>query len=168
MSELKKYKVGVITVSDRSYAGTREDTGGPLLVSLLEEKGYQVIDTALVPDEVEKIKEEFIRMSDNEEIALIVSTGGTGFSKRDVTPEATIEVCEKMAPGIPELMRSYCLRITDRACLSRAQAGIRKSCLIINFPGSPKAIKENLEAIEKPIKHGLDILRGNTSDCARS
>lgn len=161
------YKVGVLTVSDRSFSGEREDLGGPLLKELIEDLGFQVSETSIVPDELDMIKEELIRLSDNEEIALILTTGGTGFSPRDITPEATTQVSERLVPGIGETMRSYSSKFTDRAYLSRATAGIRKRTLIINFPGSPKAIKENLEAIASPLEHGLDILRGDgPTNCA--
>lgn len=163
---LNGYKAAVLTVSDRSYAGVREDLGGPLLRELLEDLGFEVVAKGLVPDEVDRIKDALIEITDRENIALVVTTGGTGFSKRDVTPEATIEVCDRLAPGIPEMMRAYSAKITNRACLSRAQAGLRKSSLIINFPGSPKAIKENLEAISDSLTHGLDMLTGGPADCA--
>lgn len=167
MKEKNGYKAAVLTVSDRSFRGEREDTGGPLLAQLLEELGYEVVDRAIVPDEKEEIKREFLRMSESGEIALIASTGGTGFSPRDITPEATLEVCERMAPGIPEMMRAYSAKITNRACLSRAQAGIKGLSLIVNFPGSPKAIKENLEAISASLEHGLEMLRGKQADCGK-
>lgn len=160
------FKVGVITVSDRSSRGEREDLGGPLLKELIEAEGFTVVDTSIVPDEIEEIKNEIIRMCESEEIALVLTTGGTGFAPRDVTPEATIEASERLVPGIGETMRAYSAKITNRAYLSRATAGIRKKSLIINFPGSPKAIKENLEAISPALEHGLEMLRGGQADCA--
>lgn len=161
-----KYGVGILTISDRSFRGEREDLGGPLLKELIEEAGYPVKEMKLVPDDKEKIKEALMDMSEDENLALVLTTGGTGFSPRDITPEATMEVCERMTPGIPEAMRVYSAQITNRAYLSRARAGIRKKSLIINFPGSPKAIKENLEAILPFLDHGLEMLRGGQADCA--
>lgn len=163
---MKKYKVGIVTVSDRSYRKEREDLAGPLLKKVVEENGYEVVKEEVVPDEIEKIKEVLINLTEDEEIALVLTTGGTGFAKRDVTPEATISVCEKIAPGIGEAMRAYSAKITNRAYLSRATAGIRKSSLIINLPGSPKALKENLECVFSFLDHGLEILRGDAKDCA--
>ena len=164
--EKNGFKVGVVTVSDRSSRGEREDLGGPLLKDLIEEAGFQVIDTAIVPDEMNQIEDVLIKMSDNEEIALILTTGGTGFSPRDITPEATMAVSERLVPGIGETMRAYSNKFTNRSYLSRATAGIRKKALIINFPGSPKAIKENLESILPALSHGLEMLRGKGADCA--
>lgn len=162
------FKVGILTVSDRSYRGEREDLGGPLLKELVEELGYEVVKSSIVPDELEMIKDELVNLCESEELALIMTTGGTGFSPRDITPEATIEVSEKLVPGIGETMRAYSAKFTDRAYLSRATAGIRKKTLIINFPGSPKAIKENLEAIESSLEHGLEMLRGESpANCAQ-
>lgn len=164
--EKDKYLVGILTISDRSYKGEREDLGGPLLEELIENSGFKVVRKDTVPDEKEKILQALVDFSEDEKIALILTTGGTGFSPRDVTPEATIEACDRLAPGIPEAMRAYSSQFTNRAYLSRAQAGIRKKTLIINFPGSPKAIKENLDAVLPFLDHGLEILRGGPADCA--
>ena len=160
------YTAAVITVSDRSYRGEREDAGGPIVKKMLEDDGYEVVQTVIVPDEKEKIAEALMNAA-AKDIALIVTTGGTGFAPRDVTPEATIAVCEKLVPGIPEAMRMLTMKYTSRSILSRAAAGIRKRSLIINLPGSPKAAKENFEAVSEPIKHGLEVLRGGQMDCAR-
>lgn len=160
------YKAAVITVSDKGYAGQREDTGGPLVCEMLREAGYEVAYTALVPDERDMISAELVKTADELDIALTVTTGGTGFSPRDVTPEATIAVCERMTPGIPEAMRWESLKVTKRAMLSRAQAGIRKRTLIVNLPGSPKAIRENFAAVLPALDHGLEMLRGEKRDCA--
>lgn len=154
------YTAKVITVSDRSYRGEREDAGGPAVRALLRQAGYEVGAAEIVPDERERIEAALKKASDEEKIALIVTTGGTGFAPRDVTPEATMAVCEKLAPGIPEAMRAASMRITPKACLSRAAAGIRGRSLIINLPGSPKGACENLEAVLEPLVHGLYILRG--------
>lgn len=157
------YTAAVLTVSDRSARGQRPDEAGPLTASLLEAAGYQVVETALVPDEQPEIEAALIRLA--ERAALVVTTGGTGFSPRDVTPEATQAVCERMAPGIPEAMRAASLAITPRAMLSRAAAGIRGGSLIINLPGSPKAARENLEAVLPTLEHGLRMLLGGPADC---
>lgn len=156
------YTAAVLTVSDRSFQGQRPDEAGPLTASLLEAAGYQVVETALVPDEQPEIEAALIRLT--ERAALVVTTGGTGFSPRDVTPEATQAVCERMAPGIPEAMRAASLAVTPRAMLSRAAAGIRSGALIINLPGSPKAARENLEAVLPALEHGLRILLGGGED----
>lgn len=162
------YKAAVITISDKGSAGLREDQSGPVVKSIAENSGYEVIYTSIIPDDIETIKEELCKLSNDKEIALILTTGGTGFAKRDVTPEATAAICEKLVPGIGEAMRAESLKITNRAILSRGIAGIREDALIINLPGSPKAAKENLETVIGGIGHGLDILRGNASDCAKS
>jgi len=156
----------VITVSDNCFAGTRQNLGGPVVCEILETTGYKVEHTATVPDEQDIIEHEMIKCADELDIALIVTTGGTGFSHRDVTPEATIAVCSKMTPGIPEAMRAESLKITNRAILARQQAGIRGESLLINLPGSPKAARENLTAILPALEHGLEMLRGEKRDCA--
>jgi molybdenum cofactor synthesis domain-containing protein len=161
------WNAAVITVSDKGYAGQREDTGGPLLVKLLTEAGYTVSHTAIVPDERPMIEAELIQAADELDIPLILTTGGTGFSVRDVTPEATAAVCPRMAPGIAEAMRADSMKVTNRAMLSRAAAGIRGGSLIINLPGSPKAAKENLLSVLPALSHGLEILRGVAHDCAQ-
>lgn len=157
------YTAAVLTVSDRSFRGERPDGAGPLAASLLEAAGYHVLETALVPDEQPDIEAALIRLSGL--AALVITTGGTGFSPRDVTPEATLAVCERMVPGIPEAMRTASLAVTPRAMLSRAAAGIRGRSLIINLPGSPKAAKENLEAVLPTLEHGLSMLLGGPTDC---
>lgn len=161
------YQAAVLTVSDRSSKGERPDTAGPLVVRLLEEAGYEVVLTAIVPDEQSQI-EDFLRDTADRQLAqLLVTTGGTGFAPRDVTPEATLAVCERMAPGIPEAMRYASMQVTNRAMLSRAQAGIRGGTLIVNLPGSPKAARENLEAVLPALGHGLEMLSGRPADCAK-
>lgn len=160
------YHAAVLTVSDRSFQGERPDAGGPLVAELLKSAGYDVRKTAMVPDEQLQIEEVLRTLADAGDIQLLVTTGGTGFAPRDVTPEATLAVCDRVAPGIPEAMRYASLQITPRAMLSRAQAGIRKGTLILNLPGSPKAAKENLEAVLPTIGHGLEMLSGKEADCA--
>lgn len=160
------YTAAVITVSDKGYAGERVDTGGPLTAELLKNAGYDVRCMSIVPDDIDMIKAELIKCADEKDIALIVTTGGTGFSPRDNTPEATIAVCPRLCPGIPEAMRAESMKITPRGMLSRSQAGIRGGSLIINLPGSPKALRENLEAVLPALDHGLETLRGEKRDCA--
>lgn len=160
------YHAAVLTVSDRSFRGERPDTGGPLVAEVLRNAGYDVVRTAIVPDEQPLIEEALRAMADSGEVHLLVTTGGTGFAPRDVTPEATAAVCGRLAPGIPEAMRCASLRITPRAMLSRAQAGIRGQTLIVNLPGSPKAARENLEAVLPALAHGLEMLSGRPADCA--
>ena len=153
------YSAAIITVSDRASRGIYEDKTGPALVEILNNAGYEIKEVLLIPDEKEQIEEAFIQLAEKK-IALILSAGGTGFSPRDVTPEATIAVCQRMVPGIPEAMRAASLRITPRAMLSRAAAGIRDHSLIVNLPGSPKGARENLEAVLPALEHGLAVLCG--------
>jgi len=160
------FKASVITVSDKGFRGEREDTAGPLAASLLKEAGYEVITVSIVPDEQPLIEAELRRHADALGASLILTSGGTGFSKRDVTPEAPIAGCERMAPGIPEAMRAYCLNITNRAMLSRAQAGLYHDSLIVNLPGSPKAVRENLEPVLPALEHGLCMLLATKNECA--
>ncbi len=161
------YKAAVVTVSDRCACGERPDEGGPLVARALKEAGYEVVKTQIVPDEKEQIERALCEIADAREAELIVTTGGTGFAPRDITPEATTAVCDKLCPGIPEAMRYASMQITKRAMLSRSQAGIRKGSLIINLPGSPKAARENLEAVLSALDHGLKMLEGKPSDCAK-
>ena len=160
------FKASVITVSDKGFRGEREDTAGPLAAEMLKAVGYEVLGVWIVPDEQEQIERELKRHADELGASLILTSGGTGFSKRDVTPEATIAVCERLAPGIPEAMRAYCLNITNRAMLSRAVAGLYHDSLIVNLPGSPKAVRENLEPVLPALEHGLQMLLGTKNECA--
>ena len=161
------YTAAVITVSDKGARGEREDKSGPALCALALEHGYDVVCTSIIPDEIDQIKAELLRCCNELGVRLVLTTGGTGFSPRDVTPEATMAVVERATPGIPELMRAESMKITPRGCLSRSAAGIRGRSLIINLPGSPKAAKENLLAVIEPIKHGLDMLASEgAADCA--
>ncbi len=162
------YTAAVITVSDKGYRGEREDTSGPNLVRILEERGFSVIHRTVVPDEAGQICRTLLQCTDELGAALVLTTGGTGFSPRDITPEATMEVLERLTPGIPEAMRAESMKITPRGCLSRSVAGIRKRSLIINLPGSRKAAQENILAVLDPVIHGLDMLWSEGSaDCAK-
>ena len=160
-------RAAIITLSDAGYAGRREDKSGPVIRALLEEAGYTVVHTALLPDGVEPLAGELKRLCDGDIADLVLTTGGTGFSPRDLTPEATRAVTERPAPGIAEAMRWHSLQITPRAMLSRGEAGIRKGALIVNLPGSPKAVRECLEFILPALAHGLEILKGTAGECAR-
>ena len=162
------YTAAVITVSDKGYRGEREDASGPNLVKILTEKGFAVTYATIVPDEPEMIKAELCKCADEMKIALVLTTGGTGFSPRDITPEATMEVVERPTPGIPEAMRAESMKITPKGCLSRSAAGIRGRPLIINLPGRKKASAENIMAVIDPVAHGLDMLYSEGSaDCAK-
>ncbi|MDD7387612.1 MAG: MogA/MoaB family molybdenum cofactor biosynthesis protein [Firmicutes bacterium] len=162
------YTAAVITVSDKGSRGERVDTSGPNLCEILKDRGFEVVYSALVPDESERIQAELRKCADALGIALVLTTGGTGFSPRDITPEATLAVVERLAPGIPEAMRAESMKITPKGCLSRSVAGIRGRTLIINLPGSRKASAENILAVIDPVQHGLEILLGEGSaDCAK-
>jgi molybdopterin adenylyltransferase len=156
--------VAIITVSDRSSHGMREDLSGPVIRTWAEARGYIIRNEVIVPDEIESIKQALIEGSD-QNIDLIITTGGTGFAPRDVTPEATLSIIEKMAPGFAEVMRMKSFQITPHAMLSRAVSGIRKNSLIINMPGSPKAVRENLGFIEAGIPHAIELLQNRVTDC---
>ena len=160
------YRAAVITVSDRSFCGERTDLGGPAGIALLKNAGYDVVYSVVIPDDYGVIAGVLRRLADDGAADLILTTGGTGFAPRDVTPEATLAVCDRLAPGIPEAMRFASLQLTPRAMLSRAQAGIRKGSLIVNLPGAPKAAQENLEAVLPTLSHGLELLSGTQTDCA--
>ncbi|MDF2520146.1 MAG: mog [Clostridia bacterium] len=164
---MENFKVGIITVSDKGSRGERVDESGPAIEEMIKQIGGIVERYMIVPDEQEQIKNELLHMCDTLSLSLVLTTGGTGFSKRDVTPEATLEVVEKLVPGIPEAMRARSLEITPKAMLSRAQAGIRGNSLIINLPGSPKGVRENLEVVIPALRHGIEILLGEASECAR-
>lgn len=153
-------KAAIITSSDSGYAGEREDKSGSVIQEILEANDYEVVHTILLPDDRKMLADKGIA-------ELIVTTGGTGFSPRDCMPEATKDIIEREVPGIPEAMRAYSMTITPRAMLSRAAAGIRKGTLIVNLPGSPKAVRESLEYIIPALEHGLQILTGEATNCAR-
>lgn len=158
-------RAAVITSSDSGYEGKREDLSGPLICEILEKNGYEVVHTILLPDERKMLADEMARIADEGIAELVLTTGGTGFSPRDCMPEATMDIAERMVPGIPEAMRYYSLTITPRAMLSRAAACIRKKTLIINLPGSPKAVRESLEYILPSLGHGIEIMTGEAANC---
>lgn len=161
------FKVGILTISDKASKNERVDESGKVIKEIVESVGYDVNYYNIIPDEVEDIKAELIKCSDELKCDLLLTTGGTGFSKRDVTPEATLQVMTRNAFGISEAIRAYSMTITKRAMLSRAVSVIRNDTLIINLPGSPKAVKESLEYIINELDHGLKILKGLDSECAR-
>ena len=162
------YQAAVITVSDKGFLGQRQDTSGPALVNLLQQRGYEVVHTQVVPDDHDAIRDALLFCTDEKSIPLILTTGGTGFSPRDITPEVTMELVERPTPGIPEAMRAESMKITPRGCLSRSAAGIRKRSLIINLPGSEKAARENILAVLDAVGHGLEMLLSQGSaDCAK-
>ena len=157
----------VITLSDKGYNGEREDKSGPLLAEELKKAGFEIVESMILPDDMEMISNNLIRLADKRQVNLIVTTGGTGFSERDCTPEATLMVATRNAPGIAEAIRAESLKITKRAMLSRGASVIRNKTLIINLPGSPKAVKESLDVIIDQLPHGIRILLGKDSECGR-
>ncbi len=162
------HTAAVITISDKGAHGERIDTSGPALCAELERSGWDVVYTVIIPDDLDQIKEELIKCTDEKAIDLVLTTGGTGFSPRDVTPEATLTIIERETRGIPEAMRTASMKVTPRGCLSRSVAGIRGRTLIVNLPGSEKAAKENLLAVMAPIRHGVDmLLSSGSADCAQ-
>ena len=160
-------RVAVITSSDKGYRGEREDLSGPAAKEIVEAAGSVVVSMDVLPDDRGLLSARMAEIADQGLAELILTTGGTGFSQRDVTPEATEDVIERRVPGIPEAMRAFSLTITKRAMLSRATAGIRKRTLIINLPGSPKAVRESLGVIIDSLGHGIEILTGETGECGR-
>lgn len=161
----QRFRVGVVTVSDKGAAGLRQDESGPLIRQTVETGPYLVVEQLLIPDEQPQIQQALIRLCDRTGVDLVLTTGGTGFSDRDRTPEATLAVAERIAPGIAEAIRAYSMTITKRAMLSRAVSVIRGKTLIINLPGSPKAVAESLEYILPALDHGLSVLAGTAGDC---
>jgi len=165
--EARPLTCACVTLSDKGSRGERTDESGPLIAQMMGEEGYDVVEQVIIPDDYDTIVRELTRLVDQRQVNVIMTTGGTGFSTRDVTPEATEEVCERMAPGIAEAIRAYSMTKTPRAMLSRATSGIRRQSLIINLPGSPKAVGECLEFILPSLGHGLEILTGRDGECAR-
>lgn len=158
-------RVAIITSSDTGYRGEREDLSGPVIKEIVEKEGYEVVSMEVLPDDRETLAKRMAEIADKGMAELLLTTGGTGFSSRDVMPEATEDIIERRVPGIPEAMRAYSLTITKRAMLSRAAAGIRRQTLIINLPGSPKAVRESLEYIIGALDHGIEIMTGEAGNC---
>lgn len=154
------YRAYVLTSSDSGYAGQREDLSGPAAIELLRGAGYEIAGYDMLPDEFTLLAEKLMKVCDAGEAELLITTGGTGFSARDCMPEATLAAAEREVPGIPEAMRWYSLQVTSRAMLSRAAAGIRKNTLIVNLPGSPKAVKECLGYILPTLEHAIQMMQG--------
>ena len=163
--ENRPFSAAIITLSDKGAAGEREDKSGPKINEMIKEAGYAVKERIMLPDDKTLLKKALIRLADQRQINVVFTTGGTGFSQRDITPEATTEVCNRMAYGISNAILFHSLSITPRAMLSRAVSGIRGKTLIINLPGSPKAVEEALEYILPALDHGLGILRGTEGEC---
>lgn len=164
--ENRPLRAAVITLSDKGALGERTDESGPAVSKRLAGAGYRVEEELLLADEQKRIETELIRLSDGRQLDLILTTGGTGFSKRDVTPEATLAVAERNAPGISEAIRCYSMQLTKRAMLSRGVSVIRGSTLIVNLPGSPKAVNESLDCILDTLEHGIRVLKGTAAECA--
>jgi len=161
-------KVGILTISDKGSRGEREDLSGKVIEEAVKKINGEVKYYQIIPDEKDIIQEELIKAVDKLHLDLILTTGGTGLAKRDVTPEATLAIIEKEVPGISEIIRSESFKKTNRAILSRGMAGIRKESLIINLPGSPKGVRESLEIILEALPHGIEILIGQATECGRN
>ena len=168
IGERNRFRTAVLTLSDKGAVGEREDKSGPLIREIIEQDNYLVIDQRILPDEQKTIEETLIHLCDRLKVDLILTTGGTGFSLRDRTPEATLAVSDRLAPGISEAIRAYSMQITNRAMLSRGVSVLRGQTLIINLPGSPKAVKESLDCILPALGHGLEILKGSASEVRRA
>lgn len=164
----RPWQAAVIILSDKGAAGEREDRSGPAIASRLKENGYEVAEQILIADDPELLKRHLIRLCDQRQLDLVLTTGGTGFAPRDTTPEATLAVADRNAPGIAEAIRAHSMTVTPRAMLSRGASVIRGGTLIVNLPGSPKACMESMDAFLDTIPHGLDLLRGAAADCART
>ena len=162
------FQAGIITVSDKGSQGKREDLSGPAIAEMLAGAAISIKKTLIIPDEVEQISKAIIQFADIEQLDLILTTGGTGVSPRDLTPDATLKVIDKEVPGMAEAMRIASMKITPHAMISRAVAGIRGRCLIINLPGSPKGAKENLAVVLPALKHAIEKIKGDDRDCAVS
>ena len=167
METNRPYRAGVLTVSDRGARGERGDQSGEAACEVLAEAGYEVARREIVPDDPAAIREALVRLADRDELTLVVTSGGTGLAPRDVTPQATREILDYEVPGMAEAMRAAGLAKTPHAMLSRALAGVRGRCLILNLPGSPRAVRENLATVIPALEHALDKLCGDPADCAR-
>ena len=164
----RSYRCGVLTLSDKGSRGEREDTSGPHLQKMLQAAGYEIAAVLIIPDEEELIVQTLLSWVDTQGLDLILTTGGTGVSPRDRTPEATRRVIEREVPGLAEAMRLASLQKTVQAVWSRGIAGIRHSCLILNLPGSEKAARENLDAVLPALAHGLEKIKGGQADCGQA
>lgn len=164
----RPFTAAVITLSDRGYSGERADESGPAARDMLVAAGYEVVQTLLLPDDPERLKAALRRLSDQRQVSLIVTSGGTGFTPRDRTPEATLAVAERNAPGVAEYIRMRSMALTPRAMLGRGASVIRGTTLIVNLPGSPRAVRESLGFILDALGHGLKLLRGEGAECARA
>ena len=164
----RAFRAAVITLSDKGSRGERPDESGPAAAQMLEDAGYEIIETILLPDEPELLKRELCNLADRRQADLIITSGGTGFSPRDRTPEATLAVADRNAPGIAEYIRMRSMELTKRAMLGRGVSVIRKGTLIINLPGSPKAVKESLGFILETLEHGLKVLRNSVAECGNN
>lgn len=162
----RQIRAGVLTISDKGYEGKRKDESGDVAAKMLEGRGYSVFEREIVPDDRRKIADTLIAWADDKELPLIVTSGGTGLSPRDVTPQAMEEVIDYEVPGMAEAMRAASLKKTPHAMISRAMVGVRKSCLIINLPGSPRGAEENLQVLLPALDHALSKLLGDPTDCA--
>ena len=160
------FNAGIITVSDKGSQGKREDLSGPAIAEMLAGAAISIKKTLIIPDEVDQISKAIMQFADIEQLDLILTTGGTGVSPRDLTPDATLKVIDKEIPGMAEAMRIASMKITPHAMISRAIAGIRGRCLIINLPGSPKGAKENLSSVLPALKHAIEKIKGDDKDCA--
>lgn len=164
----RSFQVAVITLSDKGFRGERKDESGAFIEQYMKERGYEIVERILLPDEQIQIQKNLIRLSDSRQVDLIFTTGGTGFAMRDCTPEATLAVADRIAPGIAEAIRYGSMQITKRAMLGRGVSVIRKHTLIINLPGSPKAVKESLDFVIEQLPHGIELLRGTTGECGKT
>lgn len=162
-----RIRVAVLTLSDKASIGQREDKSGPLIEKIMSENGYNVTSVTVIADDEQEIVSQLINLSDRCQNDLILTTGGTGLSSRDVTPEATLKVMTRNVPGISEALRYESMKYTNKAMLSRGVSVLRNQTLIINLPGSPKAVQESLDILLGPLKHGLEIMKGQASECAR-
>jgi molybdopterin adenylyltransferase len=160
----RPFTAAIITLSDRASRGEYEDLSGPAIRERLVKDGYEVVEHFILPDGIQPLESELKRLADQRQVSVVFTTGGTGFSERDLTPEATKAASEREVPGIGEALRAYSMRFTDRAMLSRQTAGIRGKTLFVNLPGSPKACREDLDFLLPPLRHGLGILRGSATD----
>lgn len=162
----KAFRAGVLTISDKGSQGLRIDESGKVAAQILEGEGFAIIRQDIVPDKLQTIADTLADWADSGDLALILTSGGTGLSPSDVTPQAMEQILDYQVPGMAEAMRAESLKKTPHAMISRAMAGVRKSCLIINLPGSPRSVKENLAVVLPALKHGLSKLGGDPSDCA--